>query len=564
MSFQASTGYGRAANAVLTTSQLTAGTKLKTTTKVGLWDESKYSNRTHFEWPGENPPKEPEGLPPLTQADELIGGDYLPVGTIVTVETILYHSSAYQCIRSSVELPTSTGAPQTQTGFLYTTHQGNDQVVLYLPQPQPGPGPQPQPPEPPASQPGDVQIEVHAGQTVVVEVKSTTTTPSSSGGELGSPFQAAGLYTPGERREMAEGRVTGTPLDREVAELCGVQVGDILFRLGSRLLAMLIGEPVTHGGIYLGNGLIHDMVGFGNRSVRLVEYYSEADEPSVVRVVRFIGPLHGTLVARLISNINARAVTRPTGSKPWNLFSSANDYETATCLEYSHEQFLQAIRMTGQDPALAAADRSELAKTYFASGGAEPQALIAPRTLPLFPLFSSFQRLSFTAGATLLADDVDPAVFENRWEGSEESITSFTYNSFVNASRFFQPVDVPAGNSERISGIIQRFKKQVLPIGPSVSINVTVPFDRTVTRQTGIAWAKHGSGHSYLVQMSVVNSSYPQLQPQQIFFHTFVDNDLKDRAIARALLHQPRGIQSLPWDTISGIPIAPPPTAAQR
>jgi outer membrane protein OmpA-like peptidoglycan-associated protein len=198
MSFQAGTGYGRVAKAVLTTSQLTAGTRLKTTLEIGLWDESKYASRTKFEWPGETPPKEPEGPPPLTQGDELIGGGYLPVGTIVTVQTILYHSSAYQCIRASA-------GPQDQTGFLYTTHNGTDQVELYAPSPepqptepepgpqppepgpepqepeprpepeQPEPGPGPQSPEAPDGQPGDLQIEVHAGQTVVVEVKSSTT-----------------------------------------------------------------------------------------------------------------------------------------------------------------------------------------------------------------------------------------------------------------------------------------------------------------------------------------------------------------------------------------------------
>ncbi len=201
MSFQAGTGYGRVVKAVLTTSQLTAGTTLKTTMEIGLWDESKYASRTNFEWPGETPPQEPKGLPPITQPEELIGGKYLPVGTIVTVQAILYHSSAYQCIRASADVPDSSGAPQAQTGFLYTTNNGTDQVKLYQPlQPEPGPepsepetqpsepetqptepepqppdpGPGPQPPAPPGSQPGDVQIEVHAGQTVVVEVKSTT------------------------------------------------------------------------------------------------------------------------------------------------------------------------------------------------------------------------------------------------------------------------------------------------------------------------------------------------------------------------------------------------------
>jgi hypothetical protein len=345
-----------------------------------------------------------------------------------------------------------------------------------------------------------------------------------------------------------------------MAALCNVQPGDILFRLGSRQLASRIGEPVTHGGIYLGGGLMHDMVGFGNRTARLVEFYAEADDPSVIKVIRFIGPLRDMIVAKLISNIQARDFDLPTDPIPWNLFSSANDYKTATCLEYSHAQFLYAIKKISQDPGLSQQNREELTRTYFAGGGTQPQALIAPRTLRGgWPVGQGLERRLLIAGANVLAEDVDPAVFQNRWEGNpDESIEAFTYNSFVNATRFFQPLDCPAGSTD----ISVRFKEQVFPIGPPVSTNVTDPIDRTVTRQTGVAWAEHSNGKAYLVQISIENSSLGT--PTKIFFRTFVDSDLKDRAIARASLHQPRGIQSLPWRAIQLIPSAPPPSAAER
>ena len=91
-------------------------------------------------------------------------------------------------------------------------------------------------------------------------------------------------YSPDEREEMSQGQISGTPLDLQVANQCNFQPGDIVFCLGSWELASRMGEPVTHGGIYLGGGLIHDMVGFGNRTVPVVEFYAEAADPNVVRV----------------------------------------------------------------------------------------------------------------------------------------------------------------------------------------------------------------------------------------------------------------------------------------
>ena len=68
------------------------------------------------------------------------------------------------------------------------------------------------------------------------------------------------------------------------------------------------------------------------------------------------------------------------------------------------------------------------------------------------------ERRGLMAAADYLADDVDPRVFENRWEGREELkqiapawgglgsfwqqeiLTSFTYRSFTEATRFFTVV----------------------------------------------------------------------------------------------------------------------------
>ncbi len=369
------------------------------------------------------------------------------------------------------------------------------------------------------------------------------------------------MYAPGQRRAMSEGRVSATALDMQIVSQCNFQPGDIVFRLGSQALASYIQEPVTHGGIYLGNGLIHDMVGFGNRTVPLVEFFAETADASVVRIVRFTGPLANIIVPRVVRNIQARDFDLPTDPVPWNLFSSARDYRTANCLEYSHAQFLYAIRQMSQERALPPEVQGELRSTYFASGRSTPSPLIAPRSLQGYlPVGESLERRATVIGADILAEDVDPAVFRNRWEGdSGSSIESFTYRSFVNATRFFTALACPHATGDASN----RFQQQVLPIGSPQTRNVTDPIDRTVTTQTGIAWATHSNGNAYLVLMTIQNSSISPGRTQ-IFFRTFVDNDLRDRALARAAFFQPRGVQVVPWSVISGIPGVPSASAAVR
>ncbi len=272
-----------------------------------------------------------------------------------------------------------------------------------------------------------------------------------------SPYTSP-LYTPEERREMAEGRVRGTDTDRDLAIRFGFRPGDIVFRLGSRQLADRIGDPVTHGGIYLGDGLIHDMVGFGNRNVRVSDFYREAADPNVVKVIRFTGPLAHIIVSRVVENVLARNFDLPTDPIPWNLFSSADDYRTATCLEYSHAQFLHAIRQIAGEMFWSAEVHEELSRTYFRSGGVDPDPLIRARRLTVGGAMGVAvnERRLLIAAADYLAEDVDSSVFQNRWEGrselrnvgtswhpvfwQEEILETFTYRSFVDARRFFRVV----------------------------------------------------------------------------------------------------------------------------
>ncbi|MDJ0836712.1 MAG: DUF4157 domain-containing protein [Acidobacteriota bacterium] len=278
-------------------------------------------------------------------------------------------------------------------------------------------------------------------------------------------------YTPEERRAMVEGRVTPTADDNALATRLGFQPGDIVFRLGSTALAGMINNPVTHGGIYLGNGLIHDMVGFGNRTVRATLFYEEAADASVVRIIRFIGPEHQLIISRLLENIQARDFNLPTDPIPWNLFSTATDYRTATCLEYSHAQFLYAIQELSGEASVPQATRTQLAQTYFASGGSTPDPLISPQSISQsvgYTISGEPGSRAAAAGAILslsipvwgadsMGEDIDPTVFQNRpevtqerrenryWWGRHVTLTqtldTFTYRSFADATQFFQSIN---------------------------------------------------------------------------------------------------------------------------
>ena len=339
---------------------------------------------------------------------------------------------------------------------------------------------------------------------------------------------------------MAEGRVVARAADRELASQCALRAGDIVFRLGSRGLAELIEEPVTHGGIYLGDGTVHDVVGFGHRMVPLVEFFAEADDPTVRRIIRFSGPLQTEILRSLLRNIRARDFHLPTDPIPWNLFSSARNYHTATCLEYVHAQFLHSIRKLHHDRILSQADRAELTKAYGPKD--EIQALIKPR-----PVDSNIPGWVLIVAADYLAEDIDEDLFQNRSEANDDgSLDTFTYRSFAEASSYFQALACPA----RPDDISVRYKEQVFRIGQASTTTLGDPID-----QIGIVWAEHDDGDHYLVLIRVERLiEPPRLFHTRITFRTFIDVDLADRAIARALRHQPRGIQTLPWRRIAHIP----------
>lgn len=291
-------------------------------------------------------------------------------------------------------------------------------------------------------------------------------------------------YSPQEKADMVRGNVKSDTSDEQLASKYGFQPGDIVFRKGSVPLAFLIDENVTHGGLYVGNGLLHDMVAFGNRTVRATLFFStekgEVADPSVVKVVRFHGPMKEVIVPRVLSNIATRNYWLPTDPKPWNLFSTADDYKTATCLEYVHAQFLYAIGQLAVDASLTEPQRNTLRKTYFKPGAQMPSPLVSPKELSLRGSLGGgisssggmngstsmgsapsaiMQASLIRTAADAAATDVDQNVFENRDEGNYAvdkskgfladlimgmtdtwTLRTLTFSSFQEATAYFSVV----------------------------------------------------------------------------------------------------------------------------
>lgn len=114
--------------------------------------------------------------------------------------------------------------------------------------------------------------------------------------------------------------------------------------------------------------------------------------------------------------------------------------------------------------------------------------------------------------------------------------------------------------------LLNRYRRQVVPLGPETRTNITDPIDRQIRQQTGLVWALHPNGTAYLVQIDISSSfvSGRLDRSTAITFRTFVDSDLRSVAIARALPNQPNGIQTLPWSLITHIPTAAPASTAHQ
>ena len=102
----------------------------------------------------------------------------------------------------------------------------------------------------------------------------------------------------------------------------------------------------------------------------------------------------------------------------------------------------------------------------------------------------------------------------------------------------------------------QRYEAQIGPIGERSETNVTDPMDRRIVIQTG--------GRVDHPQLGRDPGAGPGDQPAS--FLRFIDNELRDEAIAQGQARQPRGIERIPGSPpyIFGVPAAVPANAAHR
>ena len=111
-----------------------------------------------------------------------------------------------------------------------------------------------------------------------------------------------------------------------------------------------------------------------------------------------------------------------------------------------------------------------------------------------------------------------------------------------------------------------RYERQVLAIRPPTRTPVVHPPPEHIREvQTGLVWAERPDDTEYLVQITATTrETVGRRGPNRLAFQTFIDQDLRSLAIARARRMQPRGIQTVPWQAIINIPSSVPPNAVRR
>jgi len=111
-----------------------------------------------------------------------------------------------------------------------------------------------------------------------------------------------------------------------------------------------------------------------------------------------------------------------------------------------------------------------------------------------------------------------------------------------------------------------RYERQVLAIQPPTRTPVVHPPPEHIREvQTGLIWAERPDGTEYLVQITATTrETGGHRGPSRLAFQTFIDQDLRDLAIARARRTQPRGIQTISWGFIVDIPSTVPRSAVRR
>lgn len=224
--------------------------------------------------------------------------------------------------------------------------------------------------------------------------------------------------------------------DNELVNLYKLNKGDIVFRDGKKAIAKVLNTNMTHSGIYLGDGIVHDLYSSGIRYVTVSEFLSEANNPHTLKAFRFISKFDKLIINALIYNINNGYYLLPSDTKPWNILSSANDYKTASCIEYCYSQYKYAITSLITNETIDKNTRSSINDLYYSNELDDIHILdnisikISQRMFQYAQLFFNKQKF-------------DNNVYDNRWENDvirHKIWNIISFNSFIN-SRYFELVN---------------------------------------------------------------------------------------------------------------------------
>jgi hypothetical protein len=121
---------------------------------------------------------------------------------------------------------------------------------------------------------------------------------------------------------------------------------DMIFRNGAWATAILTNSDTTHGGIDTGDDKIYNLTIKGWEDVTSAAFYAAAAKWSKLKVrMAFAGTYMADRIrAMLFDNLRSGADDYPTGTPKWNIFSSADNFNTANCLEMAEYQWERAIR----------------------------------------------------------------------------------------------------------------------------------------------------------------------------------------------------------------------------
>jgi len=194
---------------------------------------------------------------------------------------------------------------------------------------------------------------------------------------------------------------------------------DIIFRNGSNVLASLVSDNITHGGFDSGDGEVHDIGGSGIQTVTVDQFYAKAVTSTKRRVsFRQTNYMAGRIWEAIYDNVNGQRFDNPTGVKPWNLFTTSDNYTTANCLEWLQHQWQRAVREVHAEL------NDTQQKTTFESAyydGSNVKTLVPASLLTVGPGDLGFPETIvaglITAANALGKGDIDGNVFHNEYEG---------------------------------------------------------------------------------------------------------------------------------------------------